>query len=203
MRFPSNSGSFRTYPYWMGMHSESPGAQGGSEMDRGSRFVRLYMQNQRRIYGLILALVPRSPDADDVLQETCAILWQKFDEFDPGSNFVAWALRIARYQVMAYYTAKRRAKARLSDETFDAVVDRLAVRKDREDARAAALAGCMEMLPEPDRELLELRYRAGATVEEVARRTGKSMMAAYKALHRAHERLQQCLRGKLAAEHAV
>jgi RNA polymerase sigma-70 factor (ECF subfamily) len=172
-------------------------------MDRGSRFVRLYLQNQRRIYGLILALVPRSPDADDVLQETCAVLWQKFDEFDPATNFAAWSLRIARYQVMAHYTAKRRARARLSDETFDAVADRLAARRDREDSRAAALDGCLEMLPDPDRELLELRYRAGASVEELARRSGKSVVAAYKALQRAHDRLQQCLRGKLGAEGAV
>jgi RNA polymerase sigma-70 factor (ECF subfamily) len=173
-----------------------------SDMDRGEQFVRLYLQNQRRIYGLILALVPNGPDADDILQETCAVLWQKFDEFDPGTNFAAWSLRIARYQVMAHYTTKRRTKARLSDETLEAVVDKMAARPHREDARAAALDGCLADLPDPDRQLLELRYRSGASVEEVARHSGKSVVAAYKALHRAHERLLQCLRGKLAAEGA-
>ena len=167
-------------------------------MERGEQFVRLFLQNQRRIYGLILALVPNGPDADDILQETSAVLWQKFGEFDPGTNFAAWALRIARYQVMAYYTTKRRQKARLSDETLDAVVERLASRTDREDARSAALDGCLEDLPEPDRRLIEWRYRAGVPVDEVARRTGKTVVGAYKALHRAHERLMQCMRGKLA-----
>ena len=164
--------------------------------------MRLFLQNQRRIYGLILALVPNGPDADDILQETSAVLWQKFDEFDPGTNYAAWALRIARYQVMAYYTAKRRQKARLSDETLDAVVERMASRPEREDARSAALDGCLEDLPEPDRQLIELRYRAGASVEEVARRSGKSVVGAYKALHRAHDRLLQCMRGKLAPGNA-
>src|SRR5437867_13314017 len=104
--------------------------------DRGTTFVRLLLQHQRRIHGLILALVPNGPDADDILQETCSVLWQKFDEFDPATNFAAWALRIARYQVMAYYSTRRRQKARLSDETLDAVVDRMAARPERDDARA-------------------------------------------------------------------
>lgn len=160
--------------------------------------MRLFLEHQRRIYGLILALVPNGPDADDIHQETCAVLWQKFGEFVEGTNFSAWALRIARFQVMAYYTTKRRTKARLSDETLDAVVEKMAARPERESDRAAALDGCLADLPEPDRRLLVMRYRGGATVEEVARQSGKTTVAAYKALHRAHERLLQCMRGKLA-----
>jgi RNA polymerase sigma-70 factor (ECF subfamily) len=174
----------------------------GNPMDRGAEFLRLFLQHQRRIYGLILALVPNGPDADDILQETSAVLWQKFGEFDPGSNYAAWALRIARYQVMAYYSSKRRQKARLSDETLDAVVERMAARTEREDARSVALDGCLADLPEEDRRLIELRYRGGASVAEVAQRSGRSVEAAYKALHRAHERLLGCMRGKLAPGNA-
>lgn len=50
-------------------------------------FTRLLVQNQKRIMGLILALVPNGPDADDILQETCAVLWRRFVEFEPGTNF--------------------------------------------------------------------------------------------------------------------
>jgi RNA polymerase sigma-70 factor (ECF subfamily) len=171
-------------------------------MDRGAEFLRLFLQHQRRICGLILALVPNGSDADDILQETSAVLWQKFGEFEPGSNYAAWALRVARYQVMAYYTTRRRQKARLSDETLDAVVERMASRTEREDVRSAALDGCLADLPEEDRCLIELRYQGGATVVEVAKRTGRTVEAAYKALHRAHERLLQCMRGKLAPGNA-
>jgi len=174
-----------------------------AEMDRGAQFVRLFLQEQRRLYALILALVPRGADADDILQETSAVMWQKFDEFQAGTNFAAWALRIARYQVMAYYSTRRRQQARLSDETLDAVVDRLSLRGEREDARSSALDGCLGDLPEPDRKLIELRYRSGASVEDVARSSGRSVEAAYKALHRAHDRLLQCMRGKLGIENAL
>ena len=138
----------------------------GNPVDRGAEFLRLFLQHQRRIYGLILALVPNGPDADDILQETSAVLWQKFDEFDPGSNYAAWALRIARYQVMAYYSTRRRQKARLSDETLDAVVERMASRTEREDVRSVALDGCLADLSEEDRRLIELLTRQGALFEQ-------------------------------------
>ena len=127
-----------------------------TDLDRGEQFVRLYLQNQKRIQGLILALVPRGADADDVLQEASAVLWQKFSEFEPGTNFAAWALRIARYQVMAYYTTQKRQRARLSDETLDAVVDKMAVRREREESRSVALDGCLAGLDRADRDLLKI-----------------------------------------------
>lgn len=171
--------------------------------DRGEQFVRLFLQHQKRIHGLILALVPKGADADDILQEASAVLWQKFAEFEIGTNFAAWALRIARYQVMAYYTSKKRERARLSDESLDAVVEKMAARPDREEARSLALDGCLAGLDRSDRDLLESRYRGGATVEELARRSGKTVFAVYKALNRAHDRLLSCMRGRLGSEGAV
>ncbi|HVR83997.1 MAG TPA: sigma-70 family RNA polymerase sigma factor [Planctomycetota bacterium] len=171
-----------------------------TEPDRGGQFVRLFLQNQKRIHGLILALVPKGTDADDILQEASAVMWQKFAEFELGTNFAAWALRIARYQVMAYYTAQKRQRARLSDETLDAVVEKMAARPDREEARAVALDSCLAGLDRTDRDLLDQRYRSGATVEELARQSGKTVFAVYKALNRAHDRLLGCMRGRLSTE---
>ena len=173
-----------------------------TQEDRGEQFVRLYLQNQKRIQGLILALVPKGADADDILQEASAVMWQKFAEFELGTNFAAWALRIARYQVMAYYTSQKRQRARLSDESLDAVVESMARRPEREEDRSIALDGCLAGLDRADRDLLELRYRGGATVEDLARHSGKTAFAVYKALNRAHDRLLSCMRGRLSAEGA-
>ena len=173
-----------------------------TDPDRGAQFVRLFVQHQRRIYALILALVPHGPDADDILQETSAVLWEKFDDFAPGTNFPAWALRIARFQVMAYYSTKRRTRARLSDETIDLVVERLAARPARDDARTVALDGCLEGLDRGDRTLLEQRYRGDVPTDELARASGRTVFAVYKALDKIHDRLLQCVQGKLRSENA-
>ena len=47
-------------------------------------FIRLLMENERRIYAYILTLLGNGADAEDVLQETSIILWDKFAEFQPN-----------------------------------------------------------------------------------------------------------------------
>ena len=162
--------------------------------EAGADFTRLLLQNQKRIYGLILSLVPNGPDADDIMQDACAVMWQKFDTFEPGSNFPAWALRIARYQVMTYYNRTRRAKARLSDESIDAIADCLAEARVDKAERVEVLNLCLSKLSEGNREMIRLRYNQDKTVDDISSETGRSIHAVYKALNRTHEQLLRCMR---------
>ncbi len=163
----------------------------------GEAFTRLLLQNQKRIAGLIYALVPNGPDADDVMQETCAVLWRKFGEFRPGTDFGAWALRIARFQVMGYYNRRRRAQARLSDETIEQLAETLAEARGTDSDRAEALRTCVGQLKERDLDLVQRRYTTGDTVAEIAGHVGGTVAGIYKALARLHVRLQACVNAKL------
>ena len=160
----------------------------------GGEFTTLLLQNQKRIYALILSLVPNGPDADDIMQDACAVMWRKFDEFEPGTNFAAWALRISRYQVMTYYNKKRRDKARLSDESLDLISDRLAqVELDKEN-RTAALQKCLQKLSEGNRQMINLRYQKNLSVEQVSVKMGRTVHGLYKALNRSYSQLLRCMR---------
>ena len=66
------------------------------------QFMRLFLQSERRILGFILSLVPNLSDAEDLMQETCSIMWSKIDQFEPGTDFTAWGISIARYRVLTY-----------------------------------------------------------------------------------------------------
>ena len=57
------------------------------DLAREHRFLQLFLAHERRIYSYILALVPVWADADDLLQQTSVVLWQKLDQFEPGTNF--------------------------------------------------------------------------------------------------------------------
>ena len=65
-------------------------------------FVRLYTANSRRVYAYILTLLPNRTDAEDVFQDVGTLLWEKFGEFTPGSQFGAWACRIAYFKALKY-----------------------------------------------------------------------------------------------------
>jgi len=165
----------------------------------GAEFTRLLLKNQRRIAGLIFSLVPRGADADDVMQETCAVMWRKFGEFQPGTDFGAWALRIARFQVMGYYNRQRRAQARLSDETIESLAGTLAESRWEASDRADALRTCVSQLKEREFDLVQRRYSTEESVEEIASHLGSTADAVYKALSRLHVRLLACVNAKLRA----
>ena len=69
---------------------------------RVDEFMRLYTQHQRRLYVYLLSLVHNAADADELLQESSYILWKKFDQFEPESNFGSWACRVAYFEVLKY-----------------------------------------------------------------------------------------------------
>ncbi len=172
----------------------------GIDRRREERFLQLFLAHERRLYAFILALVHNWSDADDLLQETSAVLWRKLDEFEPGTDFSAWAMSVARFQVLNYRKKQRLSQARLSDETVEALADRMAALSEQSDARRDALQRCLAKLSDRDRELVRLRYQPGATTQTVVDRVGRSLPAVYKALNRIHTQLLLCIRQTLAGE---
>ena len=71
----------------------------GSSRSREA-FVQLMTEHQGRLYAYVLSLLGDPDQANDVLQETNLVLWRNAGEFQMGSNFRAWAFRIAHFQVM-------------------------------------------------------------------------------------------------------
>ena len=61
-------------------------------------FISLVMANQRKIYSFIVHFVPNRSDADDLFQETVALMWEKFKIFEEGTSFAAWGIQIAHYK---------------------------------------------------------------------------------------------------------
>src|ERR1039458_5788418 len=70
-----------------------------NETERRKELVALMTQHQRRIFSYIYTLVPNRYDAEDLLQETSVVICEKFDEFEPQTDFVAWACQIAYWRI--------------------------------------------------------------------------------------------------------
>jgi RNA polymerase sigma-70 factor (ECF subfamily) len=60
--------------------------------------IRQISQHQAALLAYVLTLHPDRSEAQDILQETNVVLWQKIDEFRDGTNFKAWAFRIAYHR---------------------------------------------------------------------------------------------------------
>ena len=171
--------------------------------DRASQLMRLMTGHQRRIFGYIYTLVPDRHDAQDILQETSVVICEKFDQFKPGTDFAAWACQIAYWEVRRARQKFARAKVVFNQEVVDALAETAAELLPEMSARHEALAKCLQKLHPRDRELLLTRYEPGSGVEEAAQRSGRSLVAAYKALARLRKLLLDCVTHQLSLEGAA
>jgi RNA polymerase sigma-70 factor (ECF subfamily) len=175
-------------------------SQSQSEANKRKQLIALMTLHQRRIFSYIYTLVPNRQDADDILQETSVVICEKFDEFEPGSDFVAWACQIAYWRVRYARQKFARAKVFFNQDVLDAVAKTASGMTADLDSRHEALSNCLKKLNPKDRDFLLTRYEPGCGVREAARRSGRSMAAAYKALTRLRKLLMDCVSHQLESE---
>jgi len=162
--------------------------------------MQLFLQSERRFLGFILSLVPHRADAEDLLQETCSIMWRKFDQFETGTDFAAWGISIARFRVLTYRRKAASRRIYFNEELMHQIADAAATVSSQNDVRLGALQSCLANLREKDRELIRLRYLAENTTKQTAERLGRSADSVYKSLNRVHDSLMWCIRRSLQAE---
>ncbi len=170
------------------------------DSSREDEFIQLLVRNRSQLFGFIFAIVQNVADAEDVLQKTSVVLWEKFASFDQGSNFVAWACHVAKLMSLKHLRSCRRDRLVFSDELIDELTLRRTNRSDRFAEPTEALAGCLEKLPEKDRELIRRCYTQGVTVKQVAEREGRPAGGVYNSLSRIRRVLYLCIRRALAVE---
>ena len=178
--------------------ANDPLANAPSEVDR-DQFARLFSRNARRIYGFIMTLVFSHHDAEEVFQNTSVVLWNKFSEFQPGSNFFAWASRIAYYEVLTLMKQHRRSRS-FSDESLELLASQAAALSEQSSSRQQALEDCLSRLTAADRDLLQERYYVQRPPKQIAALQSRSVDSVYRALSRIHNALLNCVQSNLAKE---
>jgi RNA polymerase sigma-70 factor (ECF subfamily) len=150
-------------------------------------------EHQGRLYAYVLSLLGDPDAANDVLQETNVVLWRDAREFQPGSNFRAWAFRVAHFQVMAFRQRQIRDRLVFEDDLLQALSAGARETDEMFHARQERLTGCLEKLPPAHREMVRSRYAEGQSVQAIARERGMTPNAAMQALFRIRQSLLQCV----------
>jgi RNA polymerase sigma-70 factor, ECF subfamily len=171
-----------------------------AEVATEEQFMQLFLQSERRLLGFILSLVPHLADAEDLLQETFSVMWRKFEAFQPGTDFVAWGISIARYRVLDYRRKSQQDRLLFSESLMMKISEFAAELGPQSNLRVEALQECLAGLREKDRELIRLRYFADNSTKGVAEQVGRGVDSIYKSLNRIHDRLLFCIRHSLRTE---
>jgi len=158
------------------------------------RFMSLLMQNQTRIHTYILCHIPNRADAEDILQDRIVVMLDKFSDYQEGTNFLAWAIAIARFKIKSFKIKNRSARLIFDDSMMDTIEKETVTKMESFQEEAEVLRGCIGKLSPKHKQYLRLRYEQGLSYREIGRQIAVSMQAVYKTMTRIQVVLLNCVR---------
>ncbi len=162
--------------------------------DRMAEFVELYSGNYPRLQYYVMTLLPGSNDVADVLQETSLVLWAKFDTFQTGTNFFAWACKIARLQALKHRQRQGRSGKLFELRVMELLADEASDEEFGRTPPLPVLRSCLEKLSEKEKALILRRYLPGMSVKLLATEMGRSANSLSHSLGRIRRSLLACIK---------
>ena len=164
------------------------------------RFLRLWTSAQASIAGYVTAVVGDAHAADDVMQNIAVAALRRFADYDRDRPFIAWAMGIAKIEILTVRRDQARAASRFRGPTVESLATVWQEIQHEADGRALALGHCLRAVSGRKRDLLALRYEQERPLTEIADQLRMSAVAVRVALSRLRSALQACIARRLAAE---
>jgi RNA polymerase sigma-70 factor (ECF subfamily) len=162
-------------------------------------FSHLVQDHHARIFGYVFSLVRNLEDTQDVMQETCVTLWEKFDDYDPATPFLPWALTVARFRSLSYLDRRRRRhfSPQVVAELEATYRDRTAV---ADEQRLEGLRHCIHKLPSAQAQLLWRCYEGPLSIRQIAAELGRTPSSLHNSLRHIRQKLLDCIHRTQTAE---
>jgi RNA polymerase sigma-70 factor (ECF subfamily) len=154
----------------------------------------------RPLYRLCASYAPTAAEAEELTQEVYVKLWENLHRYQMGSNFMAWAWRVARNLLIdAHRRCRREREAAWVDPE---VIERLPAADDPHESatrrqRLRMIAAGLRQLPEELAELVLLRDLAGMSYQEIAEAQELPLGTVKSRLNRARLELATAVRRRL------
>jgi RNA polymerase sigma-70 factor, ECF subfamily len=130
-----------------------------------SAFEELYLGYHRRLTRFLMRLAPRYDIAEEVINDTFWIVWQKAADFRGGSQVSTWIMGIAYRRALK---ALRALKPDTEMQPISAVSGTLLVDDPNEaNATESWVLDALSHLPNEQRMAIELAYYLGHSCEEI------------------------------------
>jgi len=171
------------------------------DSSREGIFLRLLSSSYNDIYYSVLAIVGNRTETEDVIQDVCILLWQKFDDFDTETDFRKWACAFAFNLSKAYVRKQRRRRGfGLSDDILGTISRMQSAGGELFELRRELLQNCLKKLSRKDQQfLLECHGRRSSPVK-FAQRERIPVATAYTRLSRLRKVLHDCISRAMKGE---
>jgi RNA polymerase sigma-70 factor (ECF subfamily) len=132
----------------------------------------LFARHNVRVFRFVVRMVSNDATAEDIVSEVFTEVWRCAKQFEGRSKATTWILGIARFRAMS--TLRRRSFEALDEDAAAAIEDtadnpEVAAQST---ARSAILQSCIAQLSAAHRQVIDLIYYHGQSIEEVAEIVG-------------------------------
>lgn len=159
---------------------------------------QLFIKNMGCIRGIIIGMVSDLALAEDVLQEVFMTVTRKAEDFELGTNFMAWVRSVVRLKVLELVRQKKRSPFLMDEEALDALASSAPVDDDDGEYRRKALVDCLKSVSPQARKILDFRYTEGLLPPRIAELVSWSIGAVHVQLTKTRNALRDCVQRKIA-----
>jgi len=145
----------------------------------------------------VMTLVANRHDAEDVLQRASLVMWRRFDTFEAGTDFPAWATTIAFYEARNFQRIAGRSRLEFDDELMNTLAAERVEHVRHWSRRSDALEQCILKLDSDSRNLVHAIYSEGKQAVEVARDQGRAPKTIYNKLNFIRRALAECVQRRM------
>lgn len=169
-------------------------------MMKKSAFQKILRDHKDRLYGYALYFLRDRDEAEDVVQEVCIKLWEKWDSVDRNRR-TAWMMRVAHNQCIDVI---RRRKMSVNVQTEKKRDMQAAYQVDSKgDGHPEAqlelaetqkvLLSALDTLPEQTKSMMLMHYFQGLKYEEIGEVLNAKLSTVKVAVHRGRKALKEVL----------
>lgn len=157
-----------------------------------------WTQAQPVVAAFISVLVPNFQDAADILQQVAVVIVKKFDTYDKSKSFVAWAIGIAKNEILNYRRKHSKDRHIFDTETVQRIAEVYKKEVPMLDDIKKALSVCLAKIKGRWRQIVEMRYLRELSISRIGQQLGMTNNAVFIALHRARLSLRECINRELS-----
>jgi len=161
--------------------------------DQQIRFTQLWTEAQPTVSQYVASLIRDQWAVRDIVQSTSLALLRKFSEYDENRPFVAWALGVAKFEILGHRRDLARNRMISDSEFLDLYTQGWADRAPQINNEAAVLQDCIRELNGRAQQIVRLRYAEDHTSEDIAGTLDLTAANVRAILKRTREALQRCV----------
>ncbi|WP_437230736.1 sigma-70 family RNA polymerase sigma factor [Planctomicrobium sp. SH661] len=162
------------------------------------QFVDLFLSNQHRIYRFVASAVPQWVETEEIFQQTCLTLWERWDQFRPDGDFVQWACGIAIGHLRNHVRKKQNHQVLFEESVLEQLALSHIENHSQLEELHQALRECVQRLPAENRRIILRCYDGQTTPREAAELEGKTLNVLYKLLRKTRALLYHCITRRVA-----